>query len=146
MENDILMLVECSMALLRLMMMSLCLCVRCMRPSCSLLHTYCHGFASQAIIIDPVDVTAERDAEMVSQMGLHLTLVLDTHVHADHITGSGKLKRIVPGTKSVLSLVSGGQADVKVSDGDKIRFGSRCLFSVFIWPSRRYFVIKMCPS
>lgn len=40
----------------------------------------------QAIIIDPVDVTAERDAEMMSQMGLKPTLLLNTHVHADHIT------------------------------------------------------------
>lgn len=79
----------------------------------------------QAIIIDPVDVTAERDAEMVSQMGLTPTLLLNTHVHADHITGTGKLKAMVPGTKSVLSEASGGKADMKVSDGDKIPFGSR---------------------
>lgn len=79
----------------------------------------------QALIIDPVDVTAERDAEMVAQMGLELKLLVDTHIHADHITGTGKLKTIVPGTKSVLSEASGGQADVKIAEGDKISFGSR---------------------
>lgn len=72
-----------------------------------------------------MDVTAERDAEMVAQMGLELKMALNTHVHADHVTGTGKLKTIVPGTKSVLSEASGGRADVKISDGDTIVFGSR---------------------
>ncbi|CAM9154763.1 unnamed protein product [Ascophyllum nodosum] len=89
--------------------------------------TYILGDAEskEAIIIDPVDVMAERDAEMMIQMGLKPTLLVNTHVHADHITGTGKLKNILPGTKSVISKVSGGQADVKVSEGDKISFGSR---------------------
>ena len=79
----------------------------------------------QAIIIDPVVETRVRDADMASEMGLNLKLILNTHVHADHITGSGELKKMLPGTKSVLSEASGGQADVKICDGDKIRFGSR---------------------
>ncbi|CAM9432934.1 unnamed protein product [Pylaiella littoralis] len=89
--------------------------------------TYILGDADtkEAIIIDPVDITAERDAEMVSQMGLKPTLLLNTHVHADHVTGTGKLKGMLPGTKSVLSEASGGKADVKICDGDKIHFGSR---------------------
>ncbi|CAM9916363.1 unnamed protein product, partial [Hapterophycus canaliculatus] len=81
--------------------------------------TYVLGDAEtkEAIIIDPVDTMAERDAEMVLQMGLKPTLLLNTHVHADHITGTGKLKAALPSTKSVLSEASGGQADVKVNDG-----------------------------
>lgn len=70
---------------------------------------------------------AERDAETISQMGLKPALLLNTHVHADHITGTGKLKAMLPSTKSVLSEASGGQADVKISDGDKIPFGTRCV-------------------
>lgn len=65
---------------------------------------------------------------MASEMGLNVKLILNTHVHADHITGSGALKKMLPGTKSVLSEASGGQADVKICDGDKIRFGSRSGF------------------
>lgn len=70
-------------------------------------------------------MTAERDAEIVIQMGLEPKLLVNTHVHADHITGTGALKRLLPGTKSVISEVSGAKADIKISEGDKLHFGSR---------------------
>jgi glyoxylase-like metal-dependent hydrolase (beta-lactamase superfamily II) len=53
-----------------------------------------------------------------------LKLVLNTHVHADHITGSGKLKSLVPGLQSVVSKASGAVADILVNDGDKVEFGA----------------------
>ena len=54
-----------------------------------------------------------------------LKLLLNTQVHADHITGTGKLKAMLPGTRSMISESSGAQADVKLSDGDKVHLGSR---------------------
>jgi len=39
-----------------------------------------------------VDKTAERDALLVEQLGLTLLFVMNTHVHADHVTGTGLLK------------------------------------------------------
>jgi len=44
-------------------------------------------------------------------------------MHADHITGSGKLKSLLPGCRSLISKASGAQADVHVSDGDTVQFG-----------------------
>lgn len=45
-------------------------------------------------------------------------------MHADHITGTGQLKKKTNFTvKSVLSVNSGGKADVFVDDGEKIKFG-----------------------
>ncbi|MEJ1286260.1 hypothetical protein NN561_017267 [Cricetulus griseus] len=49
--------------------------------------------------------------------------VLNTHCHADHITGSGVLRSLLPGCQSVISRLSGAQADVHIEEGDSIRFG-----------------------
>jgi len=78
--------------------------------------------ARQAILIDPVIEQAERDVGLVRQLGLNLQFVLNTHVHADHITGTGRLKRLLPNTKSVISKASGAKADILVSEGDTVRF------------------------
>ena len=51
------------------------------------------------------------------------TFSVNTHVHADHITGTGELKRLIPTCKSVIAEVSGAVADVKIKHGDKIKFG-----------------------
>ena len=48
-------------------------------------------------------------------------------MHADHITGSGLLKTMVAGSKSVISAESGADADIKVRHGDKIEFGEHHL-------------------
>ncbi|CAF1352525.1 unnamed protein product [Rotaria magnacalcarata] len=77
----------------------------------------------EALIIDPVIETAERDAKLIQQLGLKLRYAINTHVHADHVTGSGKLKKLLPGCKSVLSNQSGGKADVYVEDGEFIKIG-----------------------
>lgn len=48
-------------------------------------------------------------------------------MHADHITGTGVLKKIVPGCQSLISRSSGAKADCYVDNGDVVRFGSHCL-------------------
>lgn len=40
-----------------------------------------------AILIDPVLETAERDAQIITELGLELKYALNTHCHADHVTG-----------------------------------------------------------
>jgi sulfur dioxygenase len=47
----------------------------------------------------------------------------NTHVHADHITGSGEIKKRVPTCRSVIAEVSQAKADVKINAGDKLKFG-----------------------
>lgn len=81
----------------------------------------------EAVLIDPVLETVERDAQFVREMGLHLKHCLNTHMHADHITGSGRLKGHFPECTSIIADASGAQADIKVHDGDRIWFGDRHL-------------------
>ncbi|XP_016721737.1 persulfide dioxygenase ETHE1 homolog, mitochondrial isoform X3 [Gossypium hirsutum] len=76
-----------------------------------------------ALLIDPVDRTVDRDLNLVKELGLKLIYAMNTHVHADHVTGTGLIKGKVPGVKSVISKASGSKADVFVEAGDKISFG-----------------------
>ncbi|XP_026482022.1 persulfide dioxygenase ETHE1 homolog, mitochondrial-like isoform X2 [Ctenocephalides felis] len=78
----------------------------------------------EALIIDPVLEQAKRDKQLVEELGLTLKYAINTHVHADHITGTGFLKQLLPGTKSVISEASGAQADKFLKDGDILRVGS----------------------
>ena len=50
---------------------------------------------------------------------------VNTHVHADHITGSGRLKTLLPECRSVINKTSGGKADIYVGDGDEIVIGDK---------------------
>ena len=90
-------------------------------------YTYLLGdqVTKEAILIDPVLETVERDLSIINSLGLKLTYALNTHCHADHITGTGKLKGLVPGMKSVIARASGADADVHIDEGAKINFGSR---------------------
>lgn len=76
-----------------------------------------------AILIDPVLEKVDRDVMQVTDLGLNLIYVLNTHVHADHVTGSGQMKKKIETCKSVISKVSKARADVHLNHGDKIKFG-----------------------
>ncbi|XP_059451104.1 persulfide dioxygenase ETHE1 homolog, mitochondrial-like [Corylus avellana] len=76
-----------------------------------------------ALLIDPVDKTVERDLSLVKELGLKLIYAMNTHVHADHVTGSGLMKNKVPGLKSIISKASKSKADLLIEAGDKIYFG-----------------------
>merc|ERR1711982_104055 len=93
--------------------------------------TYTYLLADQetkeAVLIDPVIENSERDAKLVKEMGLTLKFVMNTHVHADHITGTGRLKKLLPGCQSVLAKKAGAQADLMVTEGSKVEFGSQVL-------------------
>src|ERR1043165_3603026 len=90
-------------------------------------YTYLLGDASSggAVLIDPVFDQALRDAALADELGLTLKTTIDTHVHADHVTGAWLLKHRA-GSAIAVSAASGAQgADRYLSHGDKIAFGSR---------------------
>ncbi|XP_072953652.1 persulfide dioxygenase ETHE1 homolog, mitochondrial-like [Typha angustifolia] len=76
-----------------------------------------------AVLVDPVDKTVERDLNLAKELGLKLIYAVNTHVHADHITGTGLIKRKLPGVKSVLSKANDAKADHFVEHGDRLYFG-----------------------
>ena len=85
------------------------------------------GAAGEAVLIDPVFEQAPRDAALLRELGLRLVATLDTHVHADHVTGAWLLKQRC-GSRILLSDASGAsQADRLLRHGDRVAFGSRHL-------------------
>lgn len=77
----------------------------------------------EAVIIDPVYEQSLRDAALVNELGLSLTAILETHVHADHVTGAALLKEMLGGVIA-LSHRSGAEgADSLLLEGDVILFG-----------------------
>ncbi|XP_062394561.1 persulfide dioxygenase ETHE1, mitochondrial [Sardina pilchardus] len=81
----------------------------------------------EAVLIDPVLETVDRDLKLIDELGLSLKIAVNTHCHADHITGTGLLKRKLFGVKSAISKHSGATADILLSEGDSINFGKHCL-------------------
>ena len=58
-------------------------------------YTYLLGCeeTGQAVLIDPVIVATDRDLAAINRLGLTLAYTLETHIHADHITGALELKK-----------------------------------------------------
>jgi sulfur dioxygenase len=67
-------------------------------------YTYLLGdpMSKEALLIDPVLELVERDLKFVDELGLKLVYSINTHCHADHITGSGKIKSLRPEVKPLL--------------------------------------------
>ncbi len=78
--------------------------------------------SSEAAIIDPVREHVERDLNVVAELGLTLRYVLETHVHADHVTSAGVLRQ----RSHAQTVASGAGApcvDLKVQHGDELLLG-----------------------
>jgi sulfur dioxygenase len=70
-----------------------------------------------AVLVDPVLETVERDLEVVRSLGLTLAYTLETHVHADHLTGARKLKALVGSRIAVPAMERLPCADAGVEEG-----------------------------
>ncbi|XP_059621479.1 persulfide dioxygenase ETHE1, mitochondrial [Phlebotomus argentipes] len=86
--------------------------------------------SKEAVLIDPVLEQAKRDSHLITELGLTLKYALNTHMHADHITGTGYLKQLVPGCESVISRASGARADKHLEDGEEVQFGRHTIKAV----------------
>ena len=83
--------------------------------------------SGEAVLIDPVFEQARRDRALIGELGLRLLFTLETHVHADHVTGAWLLKARL-GSRIALSQASGAKgADLALACGSRVAFGARYL-------------------
>jgi glyoxylase-like metal-dependent hydrolase (beta-lactamase superfamily II)/rhodanese-related sulfurtransferase len=86
--------------------------------------------SKEAIIIDSAIDTVERDIKLIEQLEINLKYALETHVHADHITGSGVLRNRL-GAQYVISEASKVNcADILIKDGEKLSFGDTEILAI----------------
>ena len=97
------------------------------RESCTYTYLLADEATRDAVIIDPVIEKNSRDIGLLNQLGLTLQYTLDTHVHADHITGSGLLAQET-GAQIVSAAVNNlERADIQATNGQTIQFGTHTL-------------------
>jgi len=89
-------------------------------------YTYLIGCerSGEAALIDPVFETVDRDLQLLAALGLTLKCTIETHIHADHVTGASRLRQET-GCKCAVPEKSGAShADVAVRESDPILVGS----------------------
>jgi sulfur dioxygenase len=84
----------------------------------------------EAVIIDTVLENVDRDLKLISEMGLNLKYIIDTHIHADHITGSGEIRKITGAKTAISSEALVPCADLALKGGDEIKFGKYSLKAI----------------
>ncbi len=85
----------------------------------------------QCLLIDPVIETAERDLQTIKDLGLTLALTLETHIHADHLTGARRLKQLCGSRIAVPALDRLPCADLGIQEGEAVRVGNLSLWPLF---------------
>lgn len=92
--------------------------------TCTYTYLLSDDAAKEAIIIDPVDEAAQTYLDHLQQHARQLRYILETHVHADHVTAAAKLKRQT-GAKTVAPAGCGvSGADLAILDREILRFGN----------------------
>jgi len=88
-------------------------------------YTYLLGCETtgQALLIDPVVNSIERDLAAIQALGLTLACTVDTHIHADHITGALHLKQRTGCRIAAPAMERLPCADVGVEEGQPLQWG-----------------------
>jgi glyoxylase-like metal-dependent hydrolase (beta-lactamase superfamily II)/rhodanese-related sulfurtransferase len=81
----------------------------------------------EAVLVDSVREQVDRDVELIAELDLRLVAALETHVHADHVTGAGLLRERLGCSIVVCARAGVLTADRRVSNGDRVRFGGHVL-------------------
>lgn len=89
-------------------------------------YTYVLGCpeTGEAILVDPVVNSMDRDLQVLQGLGLRLVYTLDTHIHADHITAALELKKRTGSRIAAPAFDRLPCADLGIEEGRPLRVGS----------------------
>ena len=97
--------------------------------------TYTYLIASakgrEAVIIDPVLENVEEYIVLLKELDLRLVKVIDTHIHADHITGATKLKQVTNCITLMGEHTPAETVEIKVKDNEIIEIDSLKIKSLY---------------
>jgi sulfur dioxygenase len=77
----------------------------------------------EAGLIDPVLETFDRDMTLLNELGLMLKYTIETHIHADHVTGADRLRDLTGSKVAVPEKSEARNVDLTVREGKPIAIG-----------------------
>ena len=97
--------------------------------------TYTYVIASakgrEAVIIDPVLENVDEYIQLLKELNLKLVKVIDTHIHADHVTGASKLKQATNCTTLMGEHTPADAVEIKVKDNELIKIDGLKIKSLY---------------
>jgi glyoxylase-like metal-dependent hydrolase (beta-lactamase superfamily II) len=89
------------------------------------------GKGREALIIDPVIESTDKYIKVLKNLDLKLVKVIDTHIHADHISGLNELSKRTKCSKIMGEKSSSEVLDIRVKDNEKIKIENVELLSMY---------------
>lgn len=83
--------------------------------------------SKDAILIDPVLEQVNRDLALINELGLTLKYTIDTHCHADHVTGAWLIKQKVGSKIACAKAIEAKNTDIALAHSDTLCFGEEAL-------------------
>jgi len=96
------------------------------RESCTYTYLIADSKTKEAAIIDAVDIMIERDTALLKELELDLKFIIETHIHADHITSACPLKKYYPQARIVMGMENVSAeacSDIMASEGHILNIG-----------------------
>ncbi len=89
------------------------------------------GEGREALIIDPVIENVTEYVNLLNKLDLKLVKVIDTHIHADHVTGASKLKDVTKCSTIMGDHTPADTVEIKVKDGEYINLENQRIRAMY---------------
>lgn len=97
------------------------------QQSCTYSYLLVDNSSRSAVLIDPVREQVQRDLAVIQELGANLVWILETHLHADHVTGAALLQEKTAAQTGVGSRSGIACASRHLLDGEILEFGSETI-------------------